>query len=44
MVSKNNRTIKINENNLANEALLKESRFIKLVKNFLDKKELKYSN
>ena len=37
MSSKNNKTIKINENNLTNEALLKESRFIKLVENFLNK-------
>ena len=42
--SKNNKTIKINENSLTDEALLKETRFIKLVENFLNKKELKYSN
>ena len=40
MSSKNNKTIKINENNLTDEALLKESRFIKLVENFLNKKNL----
>ncbi len=44
MSSQNNKTIKINENNLTNETLLKETRFIKLVENFLNKKELKYSN